>query len=142
VTAAVDVGVAAVLVALAAIDLRRRIVPNRIVLPAAVAVLALRTVERPSPVWLLAGLGAAGFLLLAAVVTRGGMGMGDVKLGLLVGFATGPACVLALAAAFLAAFAPSLVLLVRGLRRRRRAAIPFAPFLGFGCLVGLAALGI
>jgi len=134
---AFDLAVAAVLVVLAAIDLRRRIVPNRIVLPAALAVLALRTLQQPSPVWLLGGLGAAGFLLATALVTRGGMGMGDVKLGLLVGFATGREAPYALAAAFFAAFLPSLLLVLRGLRQRRRHALPFAPFLGFGCLLAL-----
>jgi prepilin signal peptidase PulO-like enzyme (type II secretory pathway) len=134
ITSVVDAGVAvaviAVLVLLAAIDIRRRIVPNRIVLPVAAVVLAVRTVTHPSPVWLLAGLAAAGFLLAVTLATRGGLGMGDVKLALLLGFATGRAVPLALAAGFVAAFLPSLVLLVRHGRGSR--AIPFAPFLGFG----------
>ncbi len=139
---AVDLLVTAVLVVLAAIDLRHRIVPNRIVLPAALVVLALRTVERPSLVWLGAALGCAGLLLLLCVATRGGLGMGDVKLGLLVGAATGPAAPAALAAAFVAAFLPSLVLVLRGLRLKRRLALPFAPFLGLGCVLAVLGSGL
>jgi leader peptidase (prepilin peptidase) / N-methyltransferase len=135
VDAGVAVAVIAVLFVLAAIDIRRRIVPNRIVLPAAAAVLAVRTVTHPSPVWLLAGLGAAGFLLAVTIATRGGLGMGDVKLALLLGFATGSAVPFALAAGFAAAFLPSLVLLIRHGRGSR--AIPFAPFLGLGGAVVL-----
>ncbi|NUR78349.1 MAG: prepilin peptidase, partial [Thermoleophilia bacterium] len=52
----------AVLVVLSSIDIERRIVPNRIALPAAAAVLVAQTVLHPSAEWLLAGLGASCFL--------------------------------------------------------------------------------
>jgi len=133
----VAVGVVAVLAWIAVIDARRRIVPNRIVLPAAAVVLALRTVAHPSPVWLLAGLGAAAFLLLAALARPGALGMGDVKLALLVGAAAGPHVVLALLVAFVAGAAPGLWLLVRHGRAALARTIPFAPFLAAG---GVAAL--
>jgi len=135
VDALVAVFFVAVLVVVSVVDVRRRIIPNRIVLPAAAIVLAARTIVHPSVVWLVAGAGAAAFLLVAAVVRPGGMGMGDVKLALLLGFATGGAVPLALAAGFLAAFLPSLVLLVRN--GRGASAIPLAPFLGFGGAVVL-----
>ena len=57
-----------VLVVLSAIDIEHRIVPNRIVLPAAAVVLVAQTILHPSPEWALARLGASGFLLLAALV--------------------------------------------------------------------------
>ena len=66
----------AVLAVVAVVDVRRRIVPNRIVLPAAAIILAARTIVHPSPVWAVAGLGAAAFLLVGAAVRPGGMGMG------------------------------------------------------------------
>ena len=55
------------LVVVTATDLERRIVPNRVVLPAAAAVLALQTVAHPSPEWPIGAVGAAGFLFLAAL---------------------------------------------------------------------------
>ena len=74
-----------VLVVLSAIDIDRRIVPNKIVLPAAAIVLVAQTVLHPSVEWLAAALGASLFLLLAALAYPRGMGMGDVKLALLLG---------------------------------------------------------
>ena len=74
-----------VLVVLSAIDLTHRIVPNRIVLPAALIVLLAQTALNPSPEWALGALGAAGFLFVAALAYPAGMGMADVKLALLLG---------------------------------------------------------
>ena len=52
----------AVLVAISATDLERRIIPNRIVLPATVVLLAAQTILDPSVEWIAAGLGAAALL--------------------------------------------------------------------------------
>ncbi len=140
-SAAIDVLVAvffvAVLVLISAIDVRRRIVPNRIVLPAAAVVLVARTIVHPSVVWLVAGVGAAFALLVAAAARPGAMGMGDVKLALLLGVAVGRSVPLALFVALLAAAIPSAALLVRHGVRARTMAIPFAPFLAVGGIVGL-----
>src|ERR1700693_4089059 len=51
-----------VLVAISAVDIAHRIVPDRIVLPATVLVLAAQTVRAPSFQWLLCALGASLFL--------------------------------------------------------------------------------
>ena len=75
----------AVLVAISAIDLSHRIVPNVIVLPAAAIVLVAQTALEPSVEWLLGAFGASFFLFLAALAYPKGMGMGDVKLALLLG---------------------------------------------------------
>src|SRR5262245_51799362 len=77
------------LVAISVTDLERRIIPNRIVLPCAAVVLAANTVLVPSPEWAIAAFGASIFLFLAALAYPGGMGMGDVKLALLLGAALG-----------------------------------------------------
>jgi leader peptidase (prepilin peptidase)/N-methyltransferase len=127
------------LVAISAIDIKERIVPNRIVLPAAGVVLVARTVAHPSVVWLLGGLGAAAFLFVAALARPGGMGMGDVKLALLLGFAVGRTVPLALAAALLAGFVPSLALLARHGVQGRTMGIPFAPCLALGGVLALIA---
>jgi leader peptidase (prepilin peptidase)/N-methyltransferase len=129
----------AVLVVLSAIDIDRRIVPNRIVLPAAAIVLVAQTVLHPSVEWLAAGLGASVFLLLAALAYPRGMGMGDVKLALLLGFAVGRTVPLALFAGMVAALVPSAVLFARHGSAARQMAIPFAPFLALGGLLALFA---
>jgi leader peptidase (prepilin peptidase)/N-methyltransferase len=125
------------LVAVSAADLRYRVVPNRIVVPAAAIVLVAQTALHPSPAWTIGGFGAATFLLLAALAYPKGMGMGDVKLALLIGAMTGRGVPVALMCAFLSALVPSAVLFARHGSRARKIAIPFAPFLALGGVVGL-----
>jgi len=143
VTSVVDALVAVlfvgVLVVVSVVDVRARIVPNRIVLPAAALVLAARTIVHPSVVWLVAGAGAAGFLLVAAIVRPGGMGMGDVKLALLLGVAVGRSVPIALFVGLAAAAVAGLALMARDGLGARSAAIPFAPFLALGGVVALIA---
>ncbi len=125
------------LVAVSATDLAHRIIPNKIVLPAAVVVLAAQTALHPSPEWALCALGAAGFLFLAALVYPAGMGMGDVKLALLMGAMLGRTVGVALMLGMLAALVPGLVLLARHGQKARKMAIPFGPFLALGSVVAL-----
>ncbi len=127
------------LVVVTATDLEHRIVPNRVVLPAAAAVLALHTAVAPSAEWSLAALGAAGALFLVAFAYPGGLGMGDVKLALLIGAMLGRTAPLALMLATLLALVPSFVLLARHGSRARKLAIPFAPFLALGSVIALFA---
>lgn len=130
-----------VLVAISAIDIEHRIVPNRIVLPAAVICLVGQTALHPSPEWALAALGASGFLLAAALVYPRGMGMGDVKLALLLGAMLGRSVTVALMVGFVAALVPAAVLGLRHGSKARKMAIPFAPFLALGAVVALFAGG-
>ena len=125
------------LVVLSAIDIDRRIVPNKIVLPAAAIVLVAQTVVHPSVEWLLAGLGASLFLFLAALAYPRGMGMGDVKLALLLGFMVGKTVPIALFLGMVAALVPSAVLFARHGSAARKMAIPFAPFLALGGVLAL-----
>jgi leader peptidase (prepilin peptidase)/N-methyltransferase len=129
----------AALVTVSATDFERRIIPNRIVLPAAVFVLAANTLVHPSVEWIAAGLGAAGFLLLAALAYPAGMGMGDVKLALLLGVGLGRTVPVALMIGMLSALVPAIVLLARHGSAARKMAIPFGPFLAFGGIVTLFA---
>jgi leader peptidase (prepilin peptidase)/N-methyltransferase len=130
----------AALVVITATDLTHRIVPNRVVLPAAAVVLVLMTAAEPSPEWAAAGLGASAFLLLVALAYPGGMGMGDVKLaavmGLFLGKEVAPAIFVALVAGVLIGIA---IIARRGARAGRKTAVPFGPFLGLGAVVGLFA---
>ena len=128
-----------VLAVVSVVDVRRRIIPDRIVLPATAVVLAARTVAHPSAVWVVAGAGAAALLLVAAIARPGGMGMGDVKLALLLGVAVGRSVPIALVVALAAAAVPSAALLLRHGSGGRAMTIPFGPFLALGGVVALVA---
>jgi leader peptidase (prepilin peptidase)/N-methyltransferase len=127
----------AALVTVSATDIERRIIPNRIVLPAAAFVLVGNTLVHPSVEWIAAGLGAAAFLLLAALAYPAGMGMGDVKLALLLGVGLGRTVPIAMMIGMLSALVPAAVLLVKHGSAARKMAIPFGPFLAFGGVVAL-----
>jgi leader peptidase (prepilin peptidase) / N-methyltransferase len=129
----------AALVVVSATDLTHRIVPNRVVLPSTVLVLALMTAGEPSPEWAIAGAGACLFMLAAALAYPRGMGMGDVKLALLMGVALGRTVTIALLLGMIAALVPAVVLLVRHGSKARKMAIPFAPFLALGSVIALFA---
>jgi leader peptidase (prepilin peptidase) / N-methyltransferase len=130
---------AVVLVLLATIDLERRVIPNRIVLPATGLILVTQIALSPDRAleWVAAALGAALFLLLPLLIYPSGMGMGDVKLALLLGAGLGWAVVPALFVGLMAAFVAAVVVLVRGGLAARKTALPFGPFLALGGLVAL-----
>lgn len=123
------------LVAVSVTDLERRIIPNSIVIPAAAVVVVGHTLVDPSPEWILGALGASAFLLLAALVSPQGMGMGDVKLALLIGAMLGRAAAPALAVGSALAVVPSIAILVRHGRAGRKMGFPFGPFLALGALL-------
>jgi leader peptidase (prepilin peptidase)/N-methyltransferase len=127
----------AVLVVVSATDLAHRIIPNRVVVPAAAIVLATQTLLHPSPEWALAALGAAAFLLGAAIAYPGGMGMGDVKLALLMGAMLGRTVPVALMLGMVLALVPSLALLLRHGSAARKMGIPFGPLLALGSVLAL-----
>jgi leader peptidase (prepilin peptidase)/N-methyltransferase len=128
-----------VLVAVSATDIEHRIIPNRIVLPAFVVVLAANTALHLSPQWALAAVGASGFLFAAALAYPKGMGMGDVKLALLMGAALGRSVTVAMMIGMVAAIVPGLILFARHGAAARKIRIPFGPFLAFGSVVALFA---
>jgi leader peptidase (prepilin peptidase)/N-methyltransferase len=126
----------AVLVVLSVIDFESHRLPNRIVLPSAAIVLAVQLASAPEhwKAWIGASLGAFACFLVLALVYPAGLGMGDVKLALLLGAALGGAVLPALLVGTLAAGVAGLVVLARqGLGARRRA-LPFGPFLAFGAI--------
>lgn len=129
----------AVLVVLSAIDLRDRIIPNRIVIPAGVAVLLGNAVAEPDRAkeWALAGLATMTGALVVAVATRGGLGMGDVKLAFLLGAGLGWHVFGGLVWATAALFAVCVAILARRGLGARKDTIPFGPFLAFGAMLAL-----
>jgi leader peptidase (prepilin peptidase)/N-methyltransferase len=127
------------LVAVSATDLEHRIIPNRIVVPAGLIVLAANTALHHGPQWAIGAVGASGFLLAAALAHPAGMGVGDIKLAFLMGAALGKTVPVAIMVGLLAALVPGLVLIARHGRAARKMGIPFGPFLAFGAVVALFA---
>jgi leader peptidase (prepilin peptidase)/N-methyltransferase len=126
-----------VLVAISRVDLERRIIPNRIVVPAWIAVLLAHLAIHPHHwlEWLVASFGAGLFFLVVALVYPGGLGMGDVKLALLIGAALGWAVTAALLLGTLAGGVAAAVVLFREGSSARKRAIPLGPFLAGAAIV-------
>jgi len=121
------------------IDLDHQLILNKLTYPG--AIFALATV----PLWddltfpkALIG-GAVGFalLFLVVVLSRGGMGWGDVKMAALMGFALGfPLIFVGLFVGIIIGGAVAITLLVMR-RKGRKQAIPFGPFLAIGAMTAL-----
>jgi leader peptidase (prepilin peptidase)/N-methyltransferase len=130
----------ALLVGVAAIDLRYRIVPNRLVAIGTPLGLVLQLSLAPER-WLelvLATLAAFLLLFAVAVFSPGGMGMGDVKLAAMLGAFLGRAVSVALMSGLLLAAVPSILVLARfGVKGGRKETLPLGPFLALGGLLAL-----
>jgi leader peptidase (prepilin peptidase) / N-methyltransferase len=134
----------ATLVLVSDIDIAERIIPDVVILPVGLIGVVGMTILAPGGAprweWLASGLAAAGLLLTIALLyewLRGvqGMGMGDVKLALCMGFFLGTAVIPALFIGFIAGAVAGVVLLSKG--RDAKTALPFGPFLAFGAVVAL-----
>ncbi len=140
---AIIAGYAAVLIVCTGTDVLAYRVPNVITYPAIVAATAIGMVMSDANQGdvLLGGAVIGGTFLAMAIVTRGGMGMGDVKLALFVGLALGldygyrAMLITALLGGGIAIF-----LLVTRIRDRRDP-IPYAPFISGGALFYLLTQG-
>lgn len=120
-------------------DLSYRLIPNKVLLPFFLLFLVLRFLwpyEGTAYGQHLLGM-AAGFLFfwLLAVVSRGGMGGGDIKLYAVIGLFLPP--LLLFLTVFLSAACGTLygLFLWMGGRGARKAMIPFGPFIAIGALV-------
>ncbi len=128
-----------VLITVTFIDLRHYIIPDKVTVFALAGGLVLNVFTRDLTLMssLLGLISAAGFLLLIALVSRGGMGGGDIKfaavIGLFLGWPNG------LFAVFLGCMLAGLVGIVLLLTRLkgRKDAIPFGPFLCAGALAAV-----
>jgi leader peptidase (prepilin peptidase)/N-methyltransferase len=137
---AVGVVFLAALAVLAVKDLEERRVPNAIVLPATGIVVVAVAILRPGHLVesVVASVAAALFLLLPGLISSGAVGMGDVKLALLLGAALGRGVAMALLLGCLAASVAGVYLLVRHGSSARKTALPFAPFLALGAIAAIA----
>jgi leader peptidase (prepilin peptidase)/N-methyltransferase len=132
--AAIDAFLAAVLVLVAATDLQRMVIPNRVVLPAIVIVLVAHAATAPGHAvgYAIAAAGAGVAFLIPHMINHSLMGMGDVKLAALLGAGLGFGVVGAVALAFLAVFPVAVIMVIRAGISARKAALPFGPFLALG----------
>ena len=127
-----------VLVVLAGTDLEHRLLPNVIIGPAALAGLGLFVAVNPAAWWVPLGgaLAVGGGLFALALAYPGGMGMGDVKMGAMLGAFLGFYAALAVFIGAAIGALVSGVLMLSG-RIGRRSAIPFGVFMAFGGLFTL-----
>jgi len=126
-----------ILVVVTRTDLEHRLIPDLVVLPGTVAVLALRTIDDPSVEWILSALGTGLVLFLVVLVYPRGLGMGDVKLSALLGAGLGISVIVAMFVGFFAAFVPAAVLFAQHGKDARKSTIPLGPFLALGGVVAL-----
>jgi leader peptidase (prepilin peptidase) / N-methyltransferase len=142
---------AAVGLLLAVIDLRERLLPNRVLVPgivvtAALLALAAALDDAWPDLWraLLAAGASFALLLGMALLAPAGLGMGDVKLAALLGLVLGwlgwPAVLLGFFLGFLLQAVLGLVLLAAQ-RAGRRTELPFGPALLAGALVAALVSG-
>jgi leader peptidase (prepilin peptidase)/N-methyltransferase len=128
-----------ILLVLAVIDLKHKLILNIIVYPAALVVLVI-DIFIPG-LGILPGLagGAIGFgiLFIPAVISRSGMGWGDVKMAGLIGLMTGyPHVFVAVLGGIILGGITAVVLLLFK-KKARKDAIPFGPFLAIGSFLAL-----
>ena len=129
------------------VDLEHGLILNKVVYPA-MAIALLLALLLPQP-WItqlklhgIANFAAGGgiglmLFLLIAIVSRGGMGWGDVKLATLIGIASGfPLVFVALLMGTIMGGVVAAFLLLTG-RKGRREPIPFGPFLSLAALITL-----
>jgi leader peptidase (prepilin peptidase)/N-methyltransferase len=114
-------------------DVLTRRILNVVILPAALAAVAVRAVLVPSALSesVIAGAIAFGVFLVLAIVARGGLGMGDVKLAGLLGLLLGRAVVGALLAGCVAGGVGAALLVVSG-RAGRKSTFAYGPYLALG----------
>jgi leader peptidase (prepilin peptidase) / N-methyltransferase len=125
------------LVVITRTDFETRLIPDAVILPAAIVVLALRTIDDPSIEWILSALGAGLVLFVIVLIYPRGLGMGDVKLSAFLGAGLGVNVIVAMFVGFFVAFLPAAVLFVQHGRNARKESIPLGPFLALGGVVAL-----
>lgn len=125
--------------AAAATDLAEHRIPNRLVLPAAAACALLSLAAGVPLHGLIVGLPLVALLLSLSLIRPQALGMGDVKLALLIvlGLNGSAADALLLGLALAATYA--LLLILRYGRPAMQTALPLAPFLCSGALLALLA---
>jgi leader peptidase (prepilin peptidase) / N-methyltransferase len=138
---AFKVFVIGVLVVLSRADLDRRLIPNRIVLPAWGVALTANLTLHPADwrVWVGAGGGACLFFFCLALASPSGMGMGDVKLAGFLGTALGAQIVPGIILAMLGSLVFAIAILIHEGWAGRDRTFAYGPFLAAGAIAVLLA---
>jgi leader peptidase (prepilin peptidase) / N-methyltransferase len=127
------------LAAIAIYDARWQRIPNRAVYPAVAVALVLAFFQPTGPWWsfVLAGLFGGCLLFGIAVATRGGLGVGDAKLAVVIGLMSGwPSIIAALFLGFAGGAVVGVALVASG-RIGRRDPMPFGPALAAGAMTAI-----
>jgi leader peptidase (prepilin peptidase)/N-methyltransferase len=129
------------LLAITVTDLELRVIPNKILVVAAVLAVAIAAVGDPGslPQRAIAAAATGGLFFLVALAYPRGMGLGDVKLAAVMGLFLGRNVAPAILVALLTGSMVGLALIARHGASARKRAIPFGPFLALGGVVGLLA---
>ena len=118
-------------------DLEHQIIPNLITYPGIVAGVALSAASGQLGPSLVAAAAAGLVFLFLGIVSRGGMGGGDVKLAAMIGAFLGtPAVIVALFLAVLLGATVGVLLLALRLRSRKDM-IPFGPAMAAGAMIAV-----
>jgi leader peptidase (prepilin peptidase)/N-methyltransferase len=122
------------LLLLAAIDVKHKLLPNAIILPTSLAVGLIVAASAPGDflAHLAAGAALGGFFFLFGAIFAGSLGMGDAKLGFLLGLALGAKTLGATLIAFVGLLVAALYILASRGASARKDTIPFGPFLALG----------
>jgi leader peptidase (prepilin peptidase)/N-methyltransferase len=141
-------------IAIALIDLKHQLILNKIIYPSLIAALIIAPffvqggnlvsghfLLEDTNIGILNALIGAGvgfvFLLIPAIVSRGGMGFGDVKMAALIGLTSGfPGVLVAVLGGIILGGLIAILLLAFRIKKRKEA-IPFGPFLAIGAIVTL-----
>lgn len=139
--AAIGLVFVTMLVTITLTDLEQRIIPNKVLIAAAVLCVAIAAPTDPSGLVerAIAATAAGGILFLVVLAYPAGMGLGDVKLAAVMGLFLGRAIAPAILVALLAGSLVGVALIARHGAKARKMAIPFGPFLALGGVVGLLA---
>ncbi len=126
-----------VLIAISFIDIEFRIIPNLIVLPFTLVGLALSIFLGLDRWWLPLAFcaGAFTFMLIIHLIYPRGMGMGDVKLSLMIGAFLVKNVIAGLFLGFLIGAIFGLAVIIK--KRKMRQTIPFGPFISIGSIIAL-----
>lgn len=126
------------LIIIAVIDLKKGIIPNRIVYPAAIIVIVLNLISPDTsiPMALIGGVSLAGFFILSSLLLKN-IGMGDVKFALLIGLMAGfPEGIIAIFSGIFIGGIVAIVLVLSKIKDRNDT-MPYGPFLAAGAMFTL-----
>jgi len=118
-------------------DIAYMLIPDKVLLPFALVLIGLRIFIPLEPLWdsFLGAIVGFGVLFLIAVVSKGGMGGGDIKLFFVIGLVLGT--VNTLVTLFLAAFIGSIVgiIVLKRTGQGRKTPIPFGPSIAVAAVI-------